>query len=149
MDNLIVNNPNIIVIAQVKSRDGRSRYCPTAPNARQAALQRQLREIRREIDALVCSATWAEDCLYRGSDYPPDFRCKCRLCREKFPDRRHPRDARQSEYSIDCQLEAEEDPELAEELQRLRNDRPRSGSVFLGNNPGSIGRRRRRHGKEH
>jgi hypothetical protein len=35
-------------------------------------------------------------------------------------------------YSLDCQIEADEDPEFAEEFIRLRNDRARFGSVFIG-----------------
>ena len=67
----------------------------------------------------------------RGADYAPDFRCDCPVCREFFPKRRHPRAARESRYSPDCQIETEEDPEFAEEFARLRNDRPRFGSVLI------------------
>ena len=95
------------------------------------AVLRQLRQIRREIDEKVCSATWAEDCLYRGAEYSPDFTCSCPVCRNLFPNRRHPRPVRESRYSLDCQIESDEDPEFAEEFIRLRNDRARFGSVFI------------------
>jgi hypothetical protein len=99
-------------------------------------LLRQLSQIRREIEELVCSSTWAEDCLFRGAEYAPDFQCACPVCRSLFPNRRHPRAVRESAYSLDCQVEADEDPEFAEELARLRNDRPRFGSVFIGRSGG-------------
>jgi hypothetical protein len=104
------------------------------------ALLRQVRQIRREIEETVCSATWAEDCLYRGADYSPDFRCSCPVCRNLFPNRRHPRPVRESQYSLDCQIEVDEDPEFSEEFIRLRNDRPRFGSVFIGRSSGQSGR---------
>lgn len=94
-------------------------------------LKARVEQVRQQVYRTVCSATWAEDCLYRGVAYAPDFRCHCNVCREKFPDRLYPREARQSDYSGDCQLETENDPELAEDLERLRNDRERVGSVFI------------------
>jgi hypothetical protein len=94
-------------------------------------LRQHVEEIRQQVYRTVCSATWADDCLYRGAQYVPDFRCHCAVCREKFPDRLYPREARQSDYSGDCQTEVEHDPEFAEELDRLRNDRERVGSVFI------------------
>jgi hypothetical protein len=47
---------------------------------------------------------------------------------------------RESNYSLDCQIETDEDPEFAEELARLRNDRPRFGSVFIRGAMKSAGR---------
>jgi hypothetical protein len=99
--------------------------------AADAQLRERVEQIRQQVFRTVCSATWADDCLYRGARYAPDFRCRCALCREKFPDRLHPREARQSDFSGDCQMESEHDPELAEDLDRLRNDRDRVGSVFI------------------
>jgi hypothetical protein len=132
MTELVVNNPNILVDSSARGigcgRPGRAGRTHTE---RETAVLRQLRQIRREIDKTVCSATWAEDCLYRGADYLPDFRCSCPVCRNLFPNRRHPRPVRESEYSLDCQIEADEDPEFAEEFVRLRNDRTRFGSVFI------------------
>lgn len=136
MSRLVVNNPNIVIDAP--SRPPARRRADRAPRSdAEAAMIRLLRRIRREIDELVCSSVWAEDCLYRGAEYPPDFRCSCPACRNKFPHRRHPRPVRESAYSIDCQVEAEEDPEFAEEFSRLRNDRERYGSVFIGRSSGS------------
>jgi hypothetical protein len=133
MSELVVNNPNILVDSPSFVIGSR----PAGHGARthtenEMAVLRQLRQIRREIDETVCSATWAEDCLYRGADYSPDFRCSCPVCRNLFPNRRHPRPVRESQYSLDCQIEADEDPEFAEEFTRLRNDRLRFGSVFIG-----------------
>jgi len=138
MSEVIVNNPNIFI-------DAPSEAAADAPGRRgfrasggklqsdaEASLLRRLREVRREIEELACSATWAEDCLYRGADYAPDFQCGCPVCRTLFPARRHPRNVRESKFSIDCQVETHEDPELAEDLARLRNDRQRIGSVFIG-----------------
>ena len=134
MSELVVNNPNILVDSSATA--ARISACELrrqgAHTEQETAALRQLRQIRREIDETVCSATWAEDCLYRGADYSPDFKCACPACRKVFPNRLHPRPVRESEYSLDCQIEAEEDPEFAEEFARLRNDRTRFGSVFIG-----------------
>lgn len=90
------------------------------------------RKLRAEVAQTVCSATWLDDCLYHGAVYQPDFQCACALCRAHFPDRRHPRHSRQSRISSDCQEMHEDlDPDLAEELARLRNDRPHIGSVCV------------------
>ena len=137
MPEVIVNNPNIFVDAPAIAVDAPGRRGFHAPGGRlqseaETSLLRRLREVRHEIEELTCSATWAEDCLYRGADYVPDFECSCPVCRTVFPHRRHPRDGRESKFSIDCQVETHEDPELAEDLARLRNDRPRIGSVFVG-----------------
>jgi hypothetical protein len=132
MSDLVVNNPNILVDTQL--RPGGRRFPDRAGRTRtegEMAAVRQLRRIRREIEETVCSATWAEDCLYRGADYPPDFRCSCPVCRNLFPNRLHPRPVRESKYAPDCQIEAEEDPEFSEDFLRLRNDRMRIGSVFI------------------
>jgi hypothetical protein len=132
MSDLIVNNPNILIDAP---RVGGTRTTqPPDVNRRDGELAalKKLREIRREIDRTVCSSTWAEDCLFRGADYPPDFKCGCPVCRARFPERLHPRPVRESAYAADCQVEAAEDPEFAEEFARLRNDRLRAGSVFIG-----------------
>jgi hypothetical protein len=133
MPELVVNNPNIVVDSSLPEIGARrvSRMGGALSDAEATAI-RNLRQIRKEIDDLVCSSTWAEDCLYRGADYPPDFKCACSTCRKLFPERRHPRPVQESEYSLDCQLEAEEDPEFAEEFSRLRNDRQRLGSVVIG-----------------
>jgi len=151
MSEMVVNNPNILVDASGEESRGKSpgsaaRYRAARPQTdAEAALLRRLRQVRREIEALVCSAVWAEDCLYRGADYDPDFKCNCPVCRALFPDRRYPRAVRESRYSIDCQVETDEDPELAEDLARLRNDRARVGSVFIGHSTRTVetGRRRR------
>jgi hypothetical protein len=133
MTELVVNNPNILVDSPSRGIGcGRPGRAGRAHTEGETAALRQLRQIRREIDERVCSATWAEDCLYRGADYLPDFECSCPVCRNLFPNRRHPRPVWESEYSLDCQIEADEDPEFAEEFVRLRNDRPRFGSVFIG-----------------
>jgi hypothetical protein len=94
-------------------------------------LSGQLAKARRTVTATACSSAWAEDCLYRGALYVPDFQCQCRICREKFPQRLYPHSSRQSNISTDCQVEAMEDPEFAEDFARLRNDRARVGSVFF------------------
>jgi hypothetical protein len=133
MTELVVNNPNRLVDSSARGTGGRRPdRAGRAHTEQETAVLRQLSQIRREIDERVCSATWAEDCLYRGVDYLPDFRCSCPVCRNLFPNRRHPRPVRESAYSLDCQIEADEDPEFAEEFIRLRNDRPRFGSVFIG-----------------
>ena len=87
--------------------------------------------LRMQTTRIACSATWAEDWLYRGASYAPDFVCWCETCREHYPQRLYPRPNRETFISIDCQTEVEEDPELREELAKLRNDRPRLGSLFL------------------
>jgi hypothetical protein len=130
MTRIAVNNPNILIDAQMNEAACRDRSGRPRPDSEPAMLRR-LREIRREAEGMVCSSTWLEDCLYRGADYAPDFHCACPVCRSLFPDRLHPRPVRESKYSLDCQVETQEDPELAEDLARLRNDRPRFGSVFL------------------
>jgi len=141
MSELVVNNPNMIIDASsIRTgyrRVDRASGCRDETNT---AARLRLREIRQEIDATVCSATWAEDCLYRGADYSPDFKCACPVCRNLFPDRLYPRPVRESDYSLDCQVEAGEDPEFAEELARLRNDRARAGSVFIGRASGQRAR---------
>ncbi len=146
MSEVIVNNPNILVDGSSGGGAGLRRQRPRDPvhSATQMTLLRQLSQIRREIEGLVCTATWAEDCLFRGAEYAPDFRCACPVCRELFPNRRYPRAVRESAYSLDCQVEADEDPEFAEELARLRNERPRFGSVFLGRGGNASGRDSRR-----
>jgi len=130
MPEIVVNNPNIVIDAPpgpagYRGRSDRSRGEP------EPAILRQLGRIRREAEDLVCSSTWLEDCLYRGADYAPDFHCFCPVCRHLFPNRLYPRPVRESAYSLDCQVETAEDPEFAEDLARLRNERPRLGSVFL------------------
>jgi len=134
MAEMTVNNPNIVVNASIAGGSGcrRPRRGGPGHSRTQMTLLRQLSQIRREIEELVCSSTWAEDCLFRGAEYAPDFQCACPVCRSLFPNRRHPRAVRESAYSLDCQVEGDEDPEFAEELARLRNDRPRFGSVFIG-----------------
>jgi len=135
-----VNNANIMV--EIRSVDRQMRMAQRqrmhSPHAvdrdrrsTEQELRRQIEQVRQKLDRLVCSSVWAEDCLYRGAQYAPDFRCSCAVCRCEFPQRRYPRQARQSDISVDCQVEAEEDPELAEDLARLRNDRERLGSVFI------------------
>ena len=138
MSEMTVNNPNIVVNASIAGGSGFQRPRQGGPghSRTQMTLLRQLSQIRREIEGLVCTSTWAEDCLFRGAQYAPDFQCACPVCRSLFPNRRHPRAVRESAYSLDCQVEADEDPEFAEELARLRNDRPRFGSVFIGRSGG-------------
>lgn len=133
MAEIAVNNPNIVVDASGggAERPGRPHQSRPPRSEAETALLRQLRHIRRQIEETACSSTWAEDWLYRGAAYAPDFQCACPACRALFPNRRHPRPVRESNYSLDCQVETEEDPEFAEELARLRNDRPRVGSVFI------------------
>jgi hypothetical protein len=110
-------------------------------------LHRQIEQIREKIFLIACSAAWAEDCLYRGIEYMPNFRCRCALCRSKFPDRLYPRQARESNVSVDCQVEVDEDPELAEDLANLRNERMRVGSVFLSGERKDRSRAKRRRRK--
>jgi hypothetical protein len=132
MSELVVNNPNIVVDAPGHPHEFlRTADAPRSRSSSESSLVRRVRQLRREIEELACSATWAEDCLYRGADYPPDFECSCPACKSRFPNRRHPRPVRESSYSLDCQVESDEDPELAEDLARLRNDRVRIGSVFV------------------
>jgi hypothetical protein len=110
----------------------RAIHTPDSPvRQSQELLRRQIDEARREVGTVACSSTWAEDCLYRGADYAPDFRCQCAVCRAEYPERLYPRAAMESRYSVDCQVETEVDPELAEDLARLRNDRLRAGSVCI------------------
>jgi hypothetical protein len=131
MAKVIVNNPNIFLESSYADAGiGAAALRSAAPAEDDLAAVRLLRQFRREIEELACSAAWAEDCLFRGARYAPDFRCQCSNCRKFFPNRLHPRSFRESRYSIDCQVETDEDPEFAEEFARLRNDRPRFGSVF-------------------
>jgi hypothetical protein len=134
MAEIVINNPNIVFDApgsgDAAQRPGRLQDRPPRTEAA-AVLARQLREARRQIEEVACTSTWVEDCLYRGAAYAPDFQCACPVCRTLFRDRRHPRPVRESKYSLDCQVEADEDPEFAEELAILRNDRARCGSAFL------------------
>jgi hypothetical protein len=129
-----VKNPNIFVdIAKSALAGAKHRRSDIRESGRPLAetqLVYQLAQVRLQIEQLVCSSTWGDDCLYRGAEYAPDFRCSCPVCRELFPHRRHPRSARESKYSLDCQIESDEDPELAADFALLRNDRPRIGSVF-------------------
>jgi len=144
MADLVVNNPNIVVDASnggAAARLARRRSREARPEI-EAALLRQLRHLRRQIGETACSSTWAEDCFYRGAAYAPDFRCNCPLCRRLFPNRRHPRPVRESNYSVDCQIETNEDPEFGEELARLRNDPNRFGSAFISGATQSPGRLR-------
>jgi hypothetical protein len=132
MADLVVNNPNILVDSSIRRMPGaRPDRAGKIGGEKELAVLRQLRQVRREVEETVCSSTWAEDCLYRGADYLPDFQCSCPVCRSLFPQRLHPRPVRESRYSLDCQIESEEDPEFAAEFARLRNDRTRRGSVFI------------------
>lgn len=131
MPKVIVSNPNIVF----ESSSGETGLAgaalrSTALEETDIAAVRLLRQFTEEIEELACSAAWAEDCIFRGARYAPDFRCACPNCRKFFPNRLHPRSFRESKYSTDCQVESDEDPEFAEEFARLRNDRPRFGSVF-------------------
>jgi hypothetical protein len=133
---LVVNNTNILVESEsagAKAGGGKRPLGHADPQYRQAQIdcRRQIEQLRRQIGRIVCSGAWADDCLYRGAHYAPDFKCACPRCRSEFPDRLHPRAARESAISGDCQAEMDEDPELAEDLAALRNDRERIGSVFL------------------
>jgi hypothetical protein len=153
-----INNPSIVIEAPAQENETRTARrkrlkaaAETDPEVRGEMLRRQVAHIREKIVRLACSAAWAEDCLYRGTDYAPDFRCRCGLCEVKYPERRYPRQARESNFSVDCQVEADEDPELAEDLARLRNDRLRVGSVFLAmsfQDRGSETRRKKRHRRQ-
>ncbi|MGA3066075.1 MAG: hypothetical protein ABSF29_04425 [Tepidisphaeraceae bacterium] len=122
---------------------------PTEAERRIASehLRRQIERIREKIFLVACSAAWAEDCLYRGVEYVPNFRCHCALCRSKYPHRLYPGQARESRVSADCQVEVEEDPELAEDLAALRNERVRVGSVFIAGVGSDRSRRKRRRRK--
>jgi hypothetical protein len=155
MSQSAISNANIVVEQQppIETRTARrKRLKASAASQTQSQgelLCRQIAQIREKIFRLACSSAWAEDCLYRGTDYAPDFRCRCGLCRAKFPNRRYPRAARESTISVDCQVEADEDPELAEDLARLRNERVRIGSVFVSmpqyDRGSSAGRKKRGH----
>jgi hypothetical protein len=132
MLDVVVINANTVKESDSEKGQMRKRKRGGKPRSHDdAALIVRIGQIRREIEELVCSAAWAEDCLYRGADYPPDFQCSCAICRTFYPNRRYPRPVRESKYSLDCQVEADEDPEFAEEFARLRSDRPRVGSVFF------------------
>ena len=131
MSHITVATINISLETDGAGAGGRRRARKRTARPVDEQLRQRIEQIRQQVSRMVCSATWAEDCLYRGAQYVPNFRCHCALCREKFPERRYPREARQSDYSGDCQLEVEHDPEFAEELERLRNDRERVGSVFI------------------
>lgn len=117
----------------LSSKSPRSRQTRWTRLSHKSATQRDaVLQLRAEVAQTVCSSSWMEDCLYRGVVYLPDFQCSCALCREHFPHRRHPRQAIQSLISADCQAMHEDlDPDIAEELARLRNDRQRIGSVCL------------------
>jgi hypothetical protein len=134
MPNLIISNINVIVEAFKQSGSKRHRqdtpHCHAAPPSQRAVLRR-VHAARKKLRQIACSSTWAEDCLHRGAAYSPDLKCQCPNCREKFPNRLHPRPVQETNISSDCQQETEADPDLAEELKALRNDRPRLGSVFL------------------
>jgi hypothetical protein len=144
MTQIVVNNTNMIIETSPPAfqtrqarleRQQRMRAlhhaARPADQAPQELARRQIDQARRQVVGVACSSTWAEDCLYRGAEYAPDFRCQCAVCRAEFPDRRYPRPAMESRYSVDCQVEADVDPELAEDLARLRNDRLRAGSVCI------------------
>jgi len=67
MPKVIVNNPNIVF----ESSPGEAGFAGAA--LRSAAIDesdmaavRLLRQFRQEIEELACSATWADDCLFRG-----------------------------------------------------------------------------------
>jgi hypothetical protein len=131
MPQITVITTNKSVNAQVANARARQRSRNKLRRPVDEQLRQHIEQVRHQVYRTACSATWAEDCFYRGAQYLPDFRCNCALCRDKFPDRLYPREARQSDYSADCQMETENDPELAEDLDRLRNDRERVGSVFI------------------
>lgn len=123
----------IAMAARVR-RDRRQKFSGKIACLHDDAKTRLARQFRDEVTQTVCSSAWLEDCLYRGAVYQPDFQCACALCRRFFPHRRHPRQARQSLISADCQAMHEDlDPEIAEEQARLRNDQQRIGSVCLQN----------------
>jgi hypothetical protein len=133
-----INNANIIIEEHPLTPETRTArrkrlraQAAEQSEAQNELLRRQIDQIREKIFSIACSSAWAEDCLYRGIEYAPNFRCRCLLCEAKFPDRLYPRQARESNISIDCQAEGDDDPELAEELARLRNERARVGSVFI------------------
>ncbi len=131
---MIVNSTNKIISegsAAAGAQDSRSKRHDAEAPSRGARTRRDVEILRGRILSVVCSGAWADDCLYRGAEYAPDFRCACARCRADFPDRLHPRQARQSALSGDCQVECEEDPELAEDLAKLRSDHVRVGSVFI------------------
>jgi len=137
MSNLTVTNTNIVVESlQTAKRRKRAKklaaHCADWGRAEQQTRLRALAEkFRRHVESIVCSSVWAEDCLFRGANYEPDFRCSCNLCQARFPKRLHPRPVRESAISLDCQAEIEADPDLAEDLRRLRNERERIGSAFV------------------
>jgi hypothetical protein len=149
MTELVVNNINIVVERR-HQRGTRNRGTRNHPAARQASppvnaqLLQQVGNAAKQLRAISCSSSWMEDCLYRGKEYAPDFRCHCPRCNSKFPDRLHPQPARQSDYSEDCQVEGDEDAEFAEEFSRLRNARLRVGSAFIASRlDKNVGRSRR------
>jgi hypothetical protein len=133
MSKMTVNNPNILVVARTKETP--EQQAPLESQLRRnrkLAIIRRIKRARERLEEIACSSTWAEDCLFRGADYVPDFQCKCPLCTAIFRQRLYPRSVRESDYALDCQVECDEDPELAEDLARLRNERLRLGSVFVG-----------------
>jgi hypothetical protein len=145
MPEMTVNNPNIVVVASSKQPNdakskAKSRSESYVRRNQKVAIIRRIERAKRRLEEITCTSTWAEDCLFRGEEYAPDFKCKCPLCREIFRRRLHPRPVRESNYSLDCQAECNEDPELAEDLARLRNERLRVGSVFVGNLTRATGR---------
>jgi hypothetical protein len=138
MSGLAVISSDVILDAEIlETRTARRRRLKSARLADPVASQsrargrRQIDQLRFQVVQIVCSGAWADDCLYRGAVYFPNFSCRCAHCRLEFADRLYPRQARQSNYSSDCQVEMDEDPEFAEEFAVLRNDRARAGSVFL------------------
>jgi hypothetical protein len=147
MAELTVISPNTLFDASGAGAEARfaiRRRSEQSRSGADAEMSNQVLQIRRRIDETACSSTWAEDWLYRGVDYAPDFECKCEVCRTLFPNRLHPRPVRETDYSTDCQDETSEDPEFAEELAKLRNDRPRYGSIFVSGGTKSVGHSRSR-----
>jgi hypothetical protein len=137
MSKLAVTNTNIVVesIEAPKRRKRPKKTANTGADWGRSEQQTRLRALaekfRRHVDSLVCSSAWAEDCLFRGANYEPDFRCSCNLCQARFPKRLHPRPVRETAVSLDCQVEIDADPDLADDLRRLRNERERIGSAFV------------------
>ena len=101
MIEMVVNNPNTVNVSPSPKIAPRKRRRGGKPHSQSdAELMVRIGQMRRDIEELVCSAAWAEDCLYRGADYPPDFQCECAICRAFFPNRRYPRPVRES--ILDC-----------------------------------------------
>jgi hypothetical protein len=130
---IAVNNPNIIIVASKKEpRSGEPISESQARRNRKVVAVRLIRRAKLRLREMACSSTWAEDCLFRGAQYAPNFKCKCFRCTELFRRRLYPPGVRESDYSLDCQVEADEDPEFAQDFARLRNDWLRAGSVVIG-----------------